>query len=863
MTSGTARRMRSAALAASLCVALGVTTAASATAASPAAAPATAASATAVPATAVPAATATIAVAGAATVAHGSRVLGPAPAGQIIHMTVTLRPRDRAALMRYATAVSTPGSPLYHAYLNPGQFAARFGAPAPRIATVSRWLRARGLEPAAVSRGGLSIAVTATAGRLQRALGISLNRLALPAGRRALAARAAPVVPAAVAGAVQSLVGLDTVSRRPLLRRPARIPRLLRARSPRATAHVVTGGPQPCTAASSAAAAQSAYTADQIASAYGFSGPYTAGDLGAGVTVAMYELEPVSTSDLAAYQACYGLHSDISFTQVDGGAGAGSGSGESALDIENLIGLAPAAHVIVYEGPNSSSGSPGAGPYDIFSAIVNQDRAQVVSVSWGECEAALGATDAQAESNLFAQAAVQGQTIVAAGGDSGAQDCNTSGQLPQTQPAVDDPASQPLVTGVGGTTLSALGPRPTESVWNQAGTVATAALQPGAGGGGVSGFWAMPLAQRSAAAGLGVLGPGASGAPCRASGGYCREVPDVAVDANPTTGYLIYWNGDGSTPGQPAGWQVIGGTSGGAPVVAALMALADSSPGCAHGPIGDALPGLYRAAGSGYGADFNDVQSGNNDFTGTNGGQYAARPGYDEASGLGSPNAAALISALCANTLHLDAPGNQVSAAHAAVTLHLHGGDAPGTAFHYYARGLPPGLRLAAGSGIISGAPTRHGRYAVTVAAVDASGAISRRLVWTVGTPAVVGNASLNGTRRDAPVLSLAASAGRGSPALSVLRLTLPGTLTLDSVRGVVVRSGRRRIAVRPRRAGRTLILTLRRPAHGITVTVGPRGLSLVAGRGARAVRGGAVTILLTDASGGRSGVRIVPRVRS
>ena len=148
-------------------------------------------------------------------------------------MTVTLRPRDRASLLRYATAVSTPGSPLYRAYLTPGQFAVRFGAPPPRITAVTRWLRSRGLRPSAVSRGGLSISVTATAGRLQHALRISLSRLALPGGRRAMAASAAPIVPDAVAGAVQSLVGLDTVSRHPLMRRPARIPALLRA--PRAT----------------------------------------------------------------------------------------------------------------------------------------------------------------------------------------------------------------------------------------------------------------------------------------------------------------------------------------------------------------------------------------------------------------------------------------------------------------------------------------------------------------------------------------------------------------------------------------------------------------------------------------------------
>ena len=213
-------------------------------------------------------------------------------------------------------------------------------------------------------------------------------------------------------------------------------------------------------------------------------------------------------------------------------------------------------------------------------------------------------------------------------------------------------------------------------------------------------------------------------------------------------------------------------------MVAALFALADASPGCANGPIGDALPGLYRAAGSGYAADFNDVQNGNNDFTGTNGGQYAARPGYDEASGLGSPNAASLISALCGDSLHLSAPGDQTSSAHAAVTLRLYGGDAPGTAFHYYAHGLPPGLHLAVNSGTISGAPSRHGQYAVTVAARR-----QRRdqppAHLDGRDPRPGGGCELSGTRRDAPVLALGASAGHGSPALSILRLTLPGTLRL------------------------------------------------------------------------------------
>ena len=91
----------------------------------------------------------------------------------------------------------------------------------------------------------------------------------------------------------------------------------------------------------------------------------------------------------------------------------------------------------------------------------------------------------------------------------------------------------------------------------------------------------------------------------------------------------------------------------------------------------------------------------------------------------------------------------------------------------------------------------------------------------------------------------------------------MPDALALSSTRGVTVRAGGRRVAARVQRAGRTLILTLKRPAHAMTVTVGPSGLAISGGRNARSVRGGAVAVTLTDAGGGLSSVRIVPRVRS
>ncbi|MGH2893509.1 MAG: S53 family peptidase, partial [Solirubrobacteraceae bacterium] len=453
----------------------------------------------------------------------GARFVGSVPAATPLHITVALRPRDPSALVAYARAVSTPGSASYRRYLTPAGFARRFGATSAQISAVRRSLRAHGLIPGAVSRGALSISVVAGAARLERAFSVSLRRMTLRDGRMAIRASAAPAVPASLGRTVQAVVGLNsTAVPRPLLVRARPGTRGTSERGPLSRGHVVTGGPEPCGSASAAAPGQQAFTADQIASAYGFSGLYGAGDTGGGVTVAVYELESDDPADIAAYQSCYGTHATISYVPVDEGAGTGPGSGEAALDIENLIGLAPNVNVLVYQGPNSNSGAPGSGPYDTFSAIVNQDRARVATISWGQCEKALGPTDAAAENTLFEQATVQGQSIVAAAGDSGAEDCDTGGALPQNQAAVDDPSSQPFVTGVGGTTLQALGPRPTESVWNSGGTILTGMLQPGASGGGISTLWAMPAPQLDSTAALNVRTAQAAGSACGHPGSFCR-----------------------------------------------------------------------------------------------------------------------------------------------------------------------------------------------------------------------------------------------------------------------------------------------------------------------------------------------------
>ncbi len=789
--------------------------------------------------------------------AAGWRALPSVAPSLRLHVTVTLRPRDPAALAAYADAVSQPGSPQFRRYLTPTQFARRFGATPATVSAVRAALRAHGLNPGTASAGALSIPVTASAAALEGAFSISLQRYALPGRRTAIAASAAPAFAAAVAGDVESVVGLDTsASPQPLLVRP-------RTDSPNAlgatpatphllsTAHVVTGGPQPCAAALTAAPEQSAYTADQIASAYGFAGLYAAGDFGQGVTVAVYELEPDDANDIASYQSCYGTHAKISTVRVDGGAGSGPGSGEAALDIENLIGLAPDVRVIVYQGPNSNSGSPGAGPYDTFSAIINADAAKVVSVSWGECEAQLGHRDALAEDELFQQAAVQGQTVVAASGDSGAEDCDDGGPHPSLSAAVDDPSSQPYVTGVGGTSLQTLGPRPTETVWNTTLSPGSTMGAPGAGGGGVSNYWAMAPAQLDAAPALGVLNPAATGHVCGKPSGYCREVPDVSANADPTYGYLIYWDGQDSVVDEPSGWQGIGGTSAASPVWAALMALTDASAGCTAAPIGYADPALYRAAGQAYAADFNDVTTGNNDFTGTNGGNYAAGPGYDLATGLGTPNAAALAASLCADSITVTDPGPQSSAVGASVALRLSATDVPGSTLTYASAGLPAGLTLSRSTGVITGAPRRRGRFSVQVIVRDEENAsATATFTWTVGSAPTIASVSLTADAAGSPLLALTVDAGHDSPAISSLTIMLPRSLRLSSGQGVSALAATgpgTALRFSMRLAGpRTAIISLGSPARSLRLRFRSPALSAVGGRLPDAALAGSDRLRLT-----------------
>ncbi|MGH9083199.1 MAG: protease pro-enzyme activation domain-containing protein, partial [Acidimicrobiales bacterium] len=559
-----------------------------------------------------------------------------------VSVDVALGVPDPEGLSAFVAAVSTPAGAQYGHYLTPNQFATRFAPSQSAVDAVDRWLAAEGLTPGATPGDRLYVPASGSASAVSAAFGSPLATVRLPSGQAAFLPSAAPTVPQPLAPTVDAVVGLSTVQRwHPLVtaRRAAPAPTVTGATTAGGGGAVLgpTTAPVACPTGRGTGSVRS-YT--RLADAYDMAGLYAQGRSGAGVTVDVMELEASTLAELATFDTCYGIDPTVRTVPVDGGAGPPiSGATpppglESALDIETVSALAPAATIDVFQGP-----STGAGPFDTLQAMATTPAATVVSTSWGQCE--LGAKPTATspplrEAPFFEQMAAEGKTVLAAAGDAGSEGCwyagtqRTSTPIPPgtTQLAVDDPASQPTVTGVGGTSLGPTTSPATQTVWNTGG---------GAGGGGVSAIWSMPKYQQ-ATGGVPSAPTYPAGNPCpqRATttvpAAGCRAVPDVSADAAPASGYRVFFDGS---------WMVgIGGTSAAAPLWAALVALTDQ--GCAA-PLGDVNPKLYSPATAGA---LTDVTAGDNHLIASATSKYHAGPRYDLASGLGTPDGMRLAAAL-------------------------------------------------------------------------------------------------------------------------------------------------------------------------------------------------------------------------
>jgi len=518
---------------------------------------------------------------------------------QQLNLSIGMQLQNTSELDSLLGAMYDPQSQQYHQYLTASQFEQLFAPTSDQVQQVASYVQSQGLTVASIAPNNLLIDATGSVAQVQQTFHVQINNYQV--GNHTFYANAAPPsVPTSISQLISSIGGLDnSVHYQPLYHRLAGQNHGYFMPSPTPSGF----GPKDLTGAYDAATLQSA------------------GTLGDNQTIAIFELDGYQSSDITQYFQNYGLATPtISNVLVDNFNGsAGQGAIEDSLDIEVVGAMAPHANQIVYEGPNTTQGLN-----DTYNQIVHDNKAHVVSTSWGLCEANTGAAELQTLDNIFKQGAAEGISYFAAAGDSGAYDCG-DGTL-----AVDSPADDPYVTGVGGTNLQLnAGAYGSESVWSNPSDTQRSPNGAG-GGGGISNTFVQPSWQT----GTGVINPTySSGTPCNAPGGqYCREVPDVSADADPATGYAVYCTV--TNAGCPAsGWISVGGTSAAAPLWAGSMALINqyllAQGKTVVGSANAALYGLFNAQQQL--SPFHDVTSGNNLH-------YPATAGYDLASGIGTPD---------------------------------------------------------------------------------------------------------------------------------------------------------------------------------------------------------------------------------
>ncbi|MGI8751569.1 MAG: S53 family peptidase [Acidimicrobiales bacterium] len=531
--------------------------------------------------------------------------LGAPSASAPVPVTVTLASRHAAALDALIAAQANPASSSYHHYLTPAGFAARFGATPAHLTSVTGYLRSAGLSAVTVSPNHLSVTGRATAASAQKAFHTTLG-LFNQAGKIVLANTTAALVPQSLAGVVSAVVGLNQAQ----------------------SAHGFTRH------TSTHALSSSSYNPPALAAAYDAT-PLPAATGTSLAILAEGNLSQV-VKDLRTEEAANNLP-QVPVTIVPTGAASSDTTGLDEWDLDTQTSTAMANNVkalYLYDAP--SLNDPDI--VNEVTAFVSQDKAQAGSASFGECDSqAIGDGTATAVDNALKEASAQGQTLFASTGDTGSSCAVTAlpiiGQLPGAT-ETSYPASGTYTAGVGGTTLS-----------TSNGTYAKETGWSGSGGGmsaETPGPWTanadrtVAASSSSGAGGLlgGLLGL-LSGQTSTANAAGGRDVPDLAMDANPSTGANIVVNGRVLT---------VGGTSLSSPLAAGAWTRINGAHGNNLGPAAPALYGLYNTAhpsGTAGGATpgLHDVVSGSN-------GAYSAKTGYDLVTGLGTIDVAALNGAI-------------------------------------------------------------------------------------------------------------------------------------------------------------------------------------------------------------------------
>ena len=379
------------------------------------------------------------------------------------------------------------------------------------------------------------------------------------------------------------------------------------------------------------------YSPQEIRRAYGVDSLINHGYTGKGQTIIIIDSfgSPTIQSDLQTFDAGYGLPPPPSFqvlaplgtvpfnpTKIPDQIGWAF---ETTLDVDWSHALAPDANIVLLTSPvDETEGVMGMPQFlQLEQYALDHHLGNVISQSWGATENTLFTPAGEAVfasfEAFYLQAALQHVTVFASAGDSGAANVELDGVTFYPFPTVIFPASSPLVTAVGGTSLYAgtSGNYQSETVWNNA---------IGAGGGGISQVFTEPNYETAYLP-----------SSVQQQLNQHRGLPDVSYNADPDTSILVY-----ESFYSPTGYYFIGGTSEGSPQWAGIIADANQEAG--H-PLGFLNEALYRIGdSSAYSASFHDITVGNNGFAGVTG--YDATLGWDLASGWGTPKAATLVTNL-------------------------------------------------------------------------------------------------------------------------------------------------------------------------------------------------------------------------
>jgi subtilase family serine protease len=523
-------------------------------------------------------------------------------------MVLTLQPdsAQRAALVELLDEQHNPESPYYHQWLTPGQFADRFGVSEADAAQITAWLESHGFEVEEVAAGSLSITFSGTAEQVESAFHTQIH--AYKIGAEVHHANATdPEIPAALGEVVGGIVSLNDF-RIQAQNTGARLP------APEFT----SGG--------------SYYLAPaDFATIYNVNPAYQQAITGSGQSVAIVARSNINIADVRQFRSAFALPANDPLIIVNGtdpGIWSSAEETEADLDVEWAGAVAKAATIkfVVSKSTNSTDGADLSAQY-----IVNHSLSPVLTMSFAECEAALGSSGNSFFNNLWQQAATEGITVLVSSGDNGAAGCDlASATLATHGLAVNGICSTPYSVCVGGaeftdsngslywsptnasgTELSALSYIP-EIAWNESGP----SIGLWSTSGGASAIYSKPAWQN----GMGVPSDGR------------RDVPDVSLTGAGHDGYLIYQNG---------GLYVVGGTSASAPSFAGLMALVVQNAAARQGNANTVFYSLATKQKAGGAAVFHDIVTGNNSVPGQSG--FKAATGYDQTTGLGSVNASVLV----------------------------------------------------------------------------------------------------------------------------------------------------------------------------------------------------------------------------